>query len=158
MKHFQAAGALALALLALGACAEEEDPGEAGDGAGASGSASTGAAGAGSAETSDAGTKYRCTPSTTGAGIGIPANCKGLHECLKQDCGDSYTQCLGKNYAKGDYSGGACANVFECMLACNCEPNCSEECYANDQECMGCVVGLFFCGYECQDELAACQG
>jgi hypothetical protein len=172
-------------LLALAACGESDDPGEFRDATGQGGSggsggsshsggsagssggtdSSGGAAGsggeagssAGSGSGGSGGSGNACNP-TSGSGIAIPANCEPLNQCLQQACGESYTQCLGQNYANGDYAGGACEATFQCIEDCGCEATCSEQCYQNDQACIGCVVGLFLCGYECEDELAACEG
>jgi hypothetical protein len=179
---FETAALLAAPLLALSACGETDDSSEFRDATGAGGSSaagsgsggtvggagaaggaagsggeSGGAAGSGSVAGSG-GTGSACNPTNSGSGLGIPANCEPLNQCLQRACGETYTQCLGQDYANGDYSGGACEATFQCIEACDCEPTCSEQCYQNDQACIGCVVGLFLCGYECEDELEACEG
>jgi hypothetical protein len=178
MKLLELATRFAAPLLALTACGESDGQGGSRDttggssggtagagtsggeggtsGGGAGGGAEGGSAGTGAG--GSGGTGEGCDPTSSGAGIAIPEDCEALNQCLQQACGASYTQCLGPNYSNGDYSGGACAGAFQCIQDCGCEPACSEQCYANDNTCIGCLAGLFLCGYECEDELAACEG
>jgi hypothetical protein len=186
MNHFEMATSLAVALVSLSACGETDGSGGSSETTGAGASTTAGTAGSGGAAgsggtagdggtasdggtagasagttaggESSGGTGGGCSPTDSGSGIAIPANCEPLNQCLQDACGESYTQCLGENYANGDYSGGACEAAFQCVEACGCEPACSEQCYQNDPACVGCVVGLFLCGYECEDELEACEG
>lgn len=140
-----------------GATSNGGEEGTSSGAAGEAGNTGTGAS-AGSAEAGSGGASPGCNPTSGGAGIAIPASCEPLNQCLERACGESYTQCLGTDPAVGNYAGGACASVFRCIQACNCERACSEACYANDDTCVGCLAGLVLCGYECEDELAACQG
>jgi hypothetical protein len=140
-----------------GGTTHEDEEEASGGAAGEAGNTGTGAS-AGSAPDGSGGTGPGCTSTGDGAGIPIPASCEPLNQCLKRACGASYTECLGPDPATGNYAGSACARTFECIETCNCERACAEACYENDDTCAGCLAGLVLCGYECEDELDACQG
>lgn len=70
-------------------------------------------------------------------------------------CGTPYQTCFGANYAKGDFSGGVCADFMACQLKCpcgtaeatTCESTCALQLMQTTagQNCMTCLTALATC-------------
>mgnify|MGYP001768862201 CR=1 FL=1 len=60
----------------------------------------------------------QCSGSSTGQ------TCTGEEaymSCIATACGAQIKACYGNNYAKGDFSGGACSELIACQMACPCD-------------------------------------
>ncbi len=80
---------------------------------------------------------------------------KEYNDCLFETCEDKYKACLGDNYMQGDYSGGTCEELQNCVDACGCDQACVEDCSVNKTTpaCLGCITELAFCGMPCMENL-----
>ncbi len=76
-------------------------------------------------------------------------------DCLFETCEDKYKACLGDNYMQGDYTGGTCEALQNCVEACGCDEACVEDCSVNNTtpKCLGCMTQLGICGLPCMQNL-----
>jgi hypothetical protein len=71
--------------------------------------------------------------------------------CIETACGVQFKACLGNNYAKGDFTGGACAEYMTCQMACPCDATantCAATCgqqYMMAGTCATCMTTLSAC-------------
>lgn len=103
-----------------------------------------------------------CMPTGT-SGSGGSAECADLGECVQRECESEYAECMGPNFASGDYDGGVCEDYLECARDCqsgdDCDTSCVLGCLGNvGDACQTCLTAAGECGSEsCQDEYEACN-
>jgi hypothetical protein len=74
-------------------------------------------------------------------------------DCAMKACGTQYKTCFGNNYAKGDFTGGTCADFIACEMNCPCDATkatCEGTCTAGlatatGATCMTCLTTLSTC-------------
>ena len=72
------------------------------------------------------------------------ANGEARLACLEQECADVFTQCFGRGYRSGDYTGALCESGLECLAA---SPLACDEACAATPTCLNCVANdLEACG------------
>ncbi len=112
--------------------------------------------------TTGGGGSNACNPGTGGGGGS--EECADLSECVQRECADEYEECMGPNFASGNFSGGVCEDYAECANACqsgdDCDAGCVLECVGNiSNACQSCLIAAGECGSEsCPDEYEACEG
>lgn len=105
-----------------------------------------------------------CNPDPSTGGTGGSEECAELGECVQRECSAEYKECMGPNFASGDFRGGVCEDYMECVNDCNsgddCDLGCVLECLENvSTECQSCLTEAGECSAEaCPDEYEACNG
>jgi hypothetical protein len=146
-----------------------------GSNSGSGGTDSSGSGGTSSGGTSSGGTSSGngSSGSTTGgsnacnptgvSGSGGSPECADLSECVQRECESEYAECMGPNFASGNYSGSVCEDYLECARDCqsgdDCDTTCVLDCLGNISDaCQSCLTAAGACGSEsCQDEYEACS-
>ena len=133
-------------------------------GTGGSGSGGTGGSGS-SNDTSGnttGGDGNACNPTGMDGSGGTP-ECTELDECVMRECQSEYAECMGPNFASGNFSGGTCEDYLECAGECqsgdDCDTACVLDCLGNvSSACESCLTAVGECGTEaCEDEYQACN-
>lgn len=90
--------------------------------------------------------------------------------CSMSACEIPYKTCFGANYAKGDFTGGSCADFMACQLKCPCGTAEAKTCEAAcamqlmqttpGQTCMTCLTALATCvtGAACAEPVCTTPG
>jgi len=134
--------------------------GTTGDSGGTGGSSTTGGSTNNTSGTTGGGDGNAC-----GMGMGMPDSdeCTDYNECAQRECGSEYAECMGDDFASGDFSGGTCESMFECLQGCTsgdtCDFNCAGDCFGEaSNPCTDCLLAAGACGEEaCADEYEACN-
>lgn len=113
--------------------------------------------------------------SSTGRDPAIGGQCQGRtgQTCTGQDayvacyskaCGPQLAASFGSGSAKGDFTGGACADLMKCLLACPCDATagaCEVTCgqtYAMTGTCASSMLALSTCSQTAGCTVPACTG
>lgn len=136
-------------------------------------SSGAGGTGGGSGTSNDTSGSGNNTTATTGGdgnacgsvgmGMGDSTQCSDFGECAQRECESDYAECMGEDFANGDFSGGACEDMFECLQGCSsgdtCDTGCAVDCFGDASEaCTNCMLAAGECGAEaCPDEYEACN-
>lgn len=135
----------------------------AGTGSGSSGTSNsnggTSNGGTSNGGTSNGGSSSNSCDGTDPTGMGMD-DCPGLVDCAETQCSDEYETCLGADYLDGDFTGGACADYMDCVVACDEDDcDCQEGCEMS-QACSSCfTTTLGNCvANSCLNEALACAG
>lgn len=136
------------------------------NGSGGTASDSGGSASGGSGNVTSGNTtggSNACNPGV-GGGSGGSEECTEYGNCVQRECASEYEECMGPNFANGDFSGGLCEDYVECANDCQsgdeCDTACLLDCFGSiSNACQSCLTAAGECGEEaCPDEYEACNG
>lgn len=84
--------------------------------------------------------------------------CQAVVDCYKSNCGTQTTQCLGPNWDKGDFKGGACEDFYGCVMKCDCnDTTCAFDCFDSmSDDCAICLFSFAGCAEACDEVAATC--
>ena len=115
---------LVLALMLTACGGSTSDPKDAGGASGIGGSAAGG------------NTSSSCDViNATAANVQL---CEAAAACTKTQCVPALAQCLGPDYAQGNYASAPCSEYANCVKTCNCISSCSSNC-AISSTCQTCL-------------------
>lgn len=94
-----------------------------------------------------------CAPE--GQGAAADCDTSDYSECLQTQCEAEYKDCLGNGYASGNFAGGRCKEMLDCVMAAP-DP-CMNDCEISD-DCTACFGEIATCALGSSCALPECAG
>ena len=164
-SHLLVGTLLCSASLLAVACGGDDDSDDGSGGSSGSTSSSGGASGKGGSSTSSGGksttggsSSTGCDPTADLTGSGDDS-CPGYTECTEAQCDAESQRLPRRDYASGNFSGGACEDLMNCVKDCDCDSSCTQGCFGQaSSECTQCFLDLTSCTNGNCGEPQACEG